>query len=248
MAEKQDSPQKFSYQTLFQDVADKAAAFDQIAEHFYERNFGSMSKSDMETLMFSIYINRILDGGDKNFNTYSDFRLAKELGITQSKVRNLKEKKQQQYPRDFKWREAFKRVSKNARYENGKIKIQIPDINLYYEIQNTVEENGGFIEVSLTPKLLQISPEYFLDLMMVIDEEGREREFIQREWRKAFRDYQKDQEFFDQESIGRQMAGMGKDVAVNVLSTVLSGIIAQGSAASLIRDIAENIKNILPVR
>lgn len=52
-----------------------------------------MTKSDMETLVFSIYINRILDEGDETFNTYSDVLLAKKLGITQSKVRNLKEKK-----------------------------------------------------------------------------------------------------------------------------------------------------------
>ena len=40
---------------------DKAKAFDEIAKKFYLSNFGSTAKSDIETLMFSIYIERILD-------------------------------------------------------------------------------------------------------------------------------------------------------------------------------------------
>ena len=38
---------------------DKAKAFDEIAKKFYLSNFGSTAKSDIETLMFSIYIERI---------------------------------------------------------------------------------------------------------------------------------------------------------------------------------------------
>ena len=40
---------------------DKAKAFDEIAKCYYDRNFGTMSKSDLEVLLFSIYIDRILD-------------------------------------------------------------------------------------------------------------------------------------------------------------------------------------------
>ncbi len=236
------------YRELFSTPEEKAKAFDQIAEHFYVKNFGSMTKTDMETLMFSLYIEQILDEGDENFNTYSDFRLARELGITQSKVRNLKERKQQQYPRNFKWRDAFVRVSKNARYENGKIKIQIPDVNLYYEIQNAVEEAGGFIDVSLTPKLLQISPEYFLDLLIVLTEDERERKKIRKEWQKEFQKHQKDQECLDKEPIGRRMAGAGREVVIDVLSSVLSDIIKDETSISYIGTIAHYIEAILPLK
>ena len=93
---------------------------------------------------------------------YSDYELSKQLGITQSKVRNLKVKKQLQYPRTYDWKEAFVRVCENATYENGKIKVQIPDVNLYYEVKNAIEEAGGYIDISLTSNLLQVSRDIFL--------------------------------------------------------------------------------------
>lgn len=40
------------YHELFSDDA-KAEAFDQLADVFYAGNFGTMSKSDIETLMFT---------------------------------------------------------------------------------------------------------------------------------------------------------------------------------------------------
>ena len=81
------------YKELFSEE-DKARAFDKIANQFYAGNFGTMAKSDMETLMFSIYIEQILSKSEDDFHTYSDFRLAKELGIAQSRVSSLKVKKQ----------------------------------------------------------------------------------------------------------------------------------------------------------
>jgi len=173
------------YTELFTSPESKAVAFDKIAEQYYDGNFGKMSKADFETLLFSIYIEKILDVSEDQPNTYSDFRLSKELGITQSKVSNLKIKKQLQYPRAYNWRQAFARVSDNVHYENGKIRIQIHDINLYYEIKNAVEENGGYIDMTLTPRLLQISPNYFLDLLVSVSE-GADRETLRKKLRKRF--------------------------------------------------------------
>ena len=45
-----------TYRHLFPTEAVKAEAFDKIAELFYNCNFGSTSKADIETLMFSIFI------------------------------------------------------------------------------------------------------------------------------------------------------------------------------------------------
>ena len=44
------------YDSLFKTDADKATAFDMIAEQYYMCNFGSMSKDDFDVLMFLIYI------------------------------------------------------------------------------------------------------------------------------------------------------------------------------------------------
>ena len=228
------------YEELFSEK-DKARAFDKIANQFYAGNFGTMAKSDMETLMFSIYIEQILSKSEDDFHTYSDFRLAKELGITQSKVSSLKVKKQLQYPHEFRWRDSFARVSENARYENGKIKIQIPDINLYYEIKNAVEEAGGYIDVSLTPKLLQISPEYFLDLLVAVSE-TQQREQLRKELRNKIREKNKDREYLEAQPLGRQLAGCGKEIILDVLEAAVSGAVGEIPVVTIARNVMNAIK------
>lgn len=220
MASQNDKLSRF--RELFPDDASKARAFEEIAAQFYAGNFGRMTKTDFETLMFHLYIEQILETDAQNFGMYSDFRLAKELGISQSKVSNLKVKKQLQYPHEFEWRESFARVSANARYENGKIKIQIPDINLYYEIKNAVEEAGGYIDVTLTSKLLQISPEYFLDLLVAVSEDD-ERDELRKKLRAEIRKQNQDQEYLEQTPLGKQLLGLGKDVVINVISGAING-------------------------
>ena len=102
---------KGQYEKLFQTAEQKAEAFDEIAELYYDKNFGTASKSEIDVLMFSIYINRILEQSESEMNTYSDYILSKYLGITQSKVKNLKIKKELIYPRDeFRWEESFRRI------------------------------------------------------------------------------------------------------------------------------------------
>lgn len=228
------------YEELFSEK-DKARAFDKIANQFYAGNFGTMAKSDMETLMFSIYIEQILSKSEDDFHTYSDFRLAKELGITQSKVSSLKVKKQLQYPHEFRWRDSFARVSENARYENGKIKIQIPDINLYYEIKNAVEEAGGYIDVTLTPKLLQISPEYFLDLLVAVSE-TQQREQLRKELRNKIREKNKDREYLEAQPLGRQLAGCGKEIILDVLEAAVSGAVGEIPVVTIARNVMNAIK------
>ncbi len=175
------------YQELFSDEKSKAKAFDLIAQNYYFGNFGTMQKSDFDVLMFSIYLERILEQSEEDMNAYSDYELSKLLGITQSRVSTLKVKKQLKYPyTGFDWKRSFQRVSKNARYENGKIKIHIPDKNLFLELQNAIEKEGGYVEIQLNSKLLQVSPEYFVDLMAAVSEE-KDRKIIRKKLRDKLR-------------------------------------------------------------
>lgn len=167
------------YKELFPDNTTKAQAFDKLAEAYYYRNFGQMQKTDFETLMFSLYLDRILDENEENMRTYSDYTLSKLLGITQSRVSNLKVRKELLYPYErFDWRESLKRVIEHARYEDGKIKISIPDKNLFLETKNAIEESGGYIETQLNSSLLQIRPEYFVDLMVAASDGDSQRDEI----------------------------------------------------------------------
>ena len=159
------------YQNLFDDKS-KIEAFDKIAENYYFCNFGNMQKADFDVLMFSIFLDRILSKSKSDFNSYSDYTLSKKLGITQQRVSNLKIKKELRYPYNYDWRASFAELLQNARFEEGKIHVYIPDPNLLMEIKNCVESGGGYTEVTLNSKLLQIAPEYFLKLLLVIAPEA----------------------------------------------------------------------------
>ena len=192
---------KERYEELFtsDDNSVKAAAFDKLAEEFYFGNFGSMSKSDLEVLMFSIYIEQILKQSEEDFSFYSDYALSKQLGITQTRVANLKVKKELRYPyQGFDWKTSFQRILKNARFEDEKIRLHIPDKNLFLELKNAVEESGGYVEMQLNPSLLQISPEDFVALMMVTGAE-KSRERVRAELREQLKEKGQNSSFLEQE-------------------------------------------------
>ena len=73
---------------------EKIRLFDKLDELYFRKNFGSVSKTDLETLLFSEYIECCI----RNNVAYDDYSLSKELGITQSRIRALKERKELKYP------------------------------------------------------------------------------------------------------------------------------------------------------
>lgn len=199
-----DAKQK--YEELFSSDEEKARAFDRIAERYYFMNFGSMSKTDLDVLMFSLYIERILDKDNLDFRAYSDYTLSKDLGITQSRISSLKVKKQLQYPyARFDWKESLGKIADRAIYEDGRIKLQIPDRNLFLEIKNAVEESGGHVEVQLTSNLLQIRPSYFLDLLVAID--GGDRQELMNHLRDIVQKNNPSIDLTGKASIGQALVG-----------------------------------------
>lgn len=143
--------------------SEKAAIFDKIAKNYFARNFGSMSKADFETLLFSEYIEHCI----KNGLPYDDYSLSKELGITQARIRSLKERKELKYPyEDFKWKNAFAESVKNAKYDANDhyVKMIIQDINVMNEVRNHIEKAGWYDECSLNKKLLRIPLDCFSEI------------------------------------------------------------------------------------
>lgn len=205
------------YNQLFCNEHIKAEAFDKIAEKFYNSNFGSISKSDFEVLMFSIYIERILENNEDDFNSYSDYTLSKDLGITQSRVSSLKVRKELIYPyKNFSWVDSFSRISKNAVYEDGKIKIFIPDKNLYIELKHAIEQANGFVETQLTTNLLQVRPEYFLDLMIELSDE-KDKKILRKQIRKTVQAKNEGIEFFEKDSIGKSLKRKAPNIIIDII-------------------------------
>ena len=170
--------EKSLYNQLFNDK-DKIRAFDYIADKYYDCNFGTFSKAEMDLLMFSFYIDQLIKDNETNFSAYSDYTLSKQLGITQTQVSNLKVKKELKYHNeDFDWEKSFAQVMKNAWYEGESIKLHIPDRNLYIEIKNAIEERGGYVDVQLNRNLLKVPISCFLDLLIDIENPDSKEAFI----------------------------------------------------------------------
>lgn len=223
--------ENLQYNDLFDDSA-KIKAFDLIAQNFYFKNFGSMQKSDIDTLMFSIFIEQILKQSEDNLNSYSDYVLSKMLGISQTRISNLKIKKELKYPYNgFDWKKAFLRILGNARFEGGKIKMYIPDTNLYLEIKNAIEMKGDYVDVTLNSKLLQVSPECFLDLVVEISDyenmEGDKQ--IKDEVRRIIKSHlernQTDVKFLEQESFSKQLKQNGLKLSGIIISEIISSLV-----------------------
>lgn len=47
-------------------------AFQMVSARYFERNFGTMTKTDFETLLFSIYIEHLLEN-NQPFDDYMDY-------------------------------------------------------------------------------------------------------------------------------------------------------------------------------
>lgn len=142
---------------------EKIEIFDKIEQHYFVRNFGSMTKADFEIFLFSEYIEHRI----RNQLPFDDYTLSKELGITQSRVRTLKERKELKYPyKDFIWQNAFAEAVKNAKVDpqDHYVKMIIQDVNVMNEVRNFIEVNGWYDECSLNKKLLRIPLDCFVEI------------------------------------------------------------------------------------
>jgi len=212
---------------------EKLTAFDRMAEMFYSANFSRATKAEIELLMFDIYLEKLIsqaknDDGSVDYSKCSDYKISKELGITQDRVRNLKVKKQLVYPIEYDWQQSLAKLTKNARYDqiSHKITIGIPDPNVHLEIQNFIEENGGYIEKQLNGKLLQIRAEYYIDLVASLEDETSRKKIVKC-IKKQIKESGKDDTTFDEVNIGKSLLDAG--VNVTTLMANISSLISPGN-------------------
>ena len=177
-------------------------------------------------MMFRLYIEKLIKqhrnpDGTVDYRKCSDYKISKDLGITQQRVRNLKVKNQLIHPIQYDWKAAFAKLTENARYDkaSGKVTMNIPDPNLFLEIQNFIEEQGAYIEKQLNSKILQLRGEYYIDLIISLETE-ESRKTIIKSLKKHFKDSGKDDEAFDEKNIGKSLI----DLSVNV-TTIAANLI-----------------------
>ncbi|MFT8470895.1 MAG: hypothetical protein ABF661_08155 [Oenococcus sp.] len=153
-------------------LQDQHAFVNQLAPLFYKHNFGTASKTQIDSLMFHFYINNLYNNNKKNgiidYSKINDYAISQDLGITQARVRTLKIKDRLMFPPTDKidWKAVLPNLLKTAVYEKelGKFRIFMPDPNIQIEIENYLESHQEFSEPQLGGKILQIRPDFFLKL------------------------------------------------------------------------------------
>lgn len=222
---------------------EKIKAFDQIAELFYDRNFSVASKSEIELLMFSIYLDAAIKAHTNeqnilNYEEVSDYKLAKQLGITQEKVRSLKIRKQARYPVEYDWQASLKSIQDNIRLENNRIVIPIPDPNLNIEIRNFINEKGGFVDVESGKDYIKIRVEYYLMLMYYTLGIENQKKFI-KEMKKALGDKNADENAFqriDKHALANDMLSLAVN-STEIINQVVSVFSPSNTLASILSNL-----------
>ena len=195
--------------------------------------------------MFHFYYEKLIKNctdanGNIDFNKCSDYIISKDLGITQQKVKNLKIMNQLLFPNSRSWKDDFCQLISNATYEQStnRIILNSPDPNLFLEIQNYIEENGGFIEKQLNGKLLQIKPEYFLQLVINEETENHKQQII-KQIKDIFKSHNKSDKTFNEKNIGKSLLDLGVGI-----TSILSSIIDIFSPANILgKAFSQFVKN-----
>ena len=209
---------------------EKTALFDKISALYFNKNFGSTSKVDIETLLFSEYIEHRL-----RFNLpFDDYTVSKELGITQSRVRSLKERKELKYPyKEFTWRTAFASAVEKAKYDEHDhyVKFIIQDVNVMNEARHFIEEKGWYDECSMNKKLLRIPLDCFTEICLedesisdLFSDETKKRVNKIANSDSAIMGFLND---FSKEGLKSFLMSAGKEALISVISCLPFGGIAK---------------------
>ena len=146
--------------------------------YFDNQNFGSVSKTDFELFLFSLYVDHLID----NKEIFDDYTVGKQLGITISRVRSLKERKELKYHReDYCWVAYFIACIENARYDETAhlVKVNIPDVNVIKDVRYFLEQNGWYDEYQLNPKLFQCRADIFIEMCNCLpDKDGNIENYV----------------------------------------------------------------------
>ena len=153
---------------------EKIAAFDKIETEVFNTNFANLTKQRIETLLFSIYLDKLIDSGEK----FDDYTLGEQLGITQGRVRTLKERKQLLFPKKgYNWKENFLQYLEYSRVSENQIKVNIPDVNVIKDLRHFLEEHNLFDNYQLNPKVFSCDIDVFISLCECLNDDNEAKDY-----------------------------------------------------------------------
>lgn len=132
-----------------------SAFLEDIQVQCLDRNFGTLSKSEFDLMLFHYYLqNKQEEVGSRYV---SDYDIGRDLGLTIQRVRSLREREALKWRSQEDWKEKFLKCLKYARYDekSDAVKILVPDVNVIKEVRNFIETAGLIDDYQLNPKVFQ---------------------------------------------------------------------------------------------
>lgn len=135
-------------------------------QSYIKRGFGSMNKNDFEVFIFNQWLSF------ENNKEKSDYTISRELRIPESKVKRLRYESSLVYSEyendDQRLRNEFYEDLKNAKYkaDSQKLYFLVPDKLVRQYINDVLENDGRYLESSLTSSSVSI---YINDFIYLIE-------------------------------------------------------------------------------
>ncbi len=158
-----------------------------INENYLKCNFGTLSKSDLELLVFKYFIEK---ENARNNNKLDFYELSKKLGITEVRFNNLYQRltlrnldgplpevdpdkiyienyKKLEDVQDARWKNEFISLLSNLKFDkqNSRFKLLILDPVLKTEFRHYIETKNWFDDGSFNSKVIVMQPECFLEVL-----------------------------------------------------------------------------------
>lgn len=201
---------------------EKIRAFDRLADCFFKQNFGTVGKSDIELLFFSILMEHL----NTNNLCMDDYTISNILGITQQRVRNLKVKNQLRHQYEFDWKVELAKLALKPNYDRDDrfITVNFENPVLFIEIQHYVEQQNGYVDYALNPKLLRMKVQDFALLMVKIGL-SKNSDGVIKYLRELYQEEQENAEQITAEKFMRRVGNASKEIAINIISNVASDVV-----------------------
>lgn len=135
-----------------------------IKEQCLERNFGTLSKSEFDLLVFHYYL--LEKQANVSGKYVSDYDIGRDLGLTIQRVRSLRERDALKWRSQVDWKNSLLDSLQLAHCDGNNVKIPVPDVNVIKEIRNYLESAGLFDDYQLNPKIFQCNLELFVAICL----------------------------------------------------------------------------------
>lgn len=151
----------------------QAENFRQLAKLYYEGNFGTVTKGEIDLLMFKFYYDSVLesykdDEGKVDFTKITNYSMAKDLGVTSQRIAALRGKVELRYPSMFDLEASFKELAKGSFCHVGEkyVTLSVSDPRLRNELEDLLIRKGEYVEHDNSLKTLKMAPSSYIGLFV----------------------------------------------------------------------------------